>query len=103
VKISMEIIIRMLSLSLLLIVSDLFAQLDAQIENMMVRGDDRIWQCEQCDKSSVFKNDITRHIEAVHLQNHPGITCDLCGEIVKTRNALRQHKNSRHKTMVGRL
>ena len=78
-------------------VSELFAQLDAQIENMMVRSDSKIWYCKNCEKCSNFKNDIRRHIEAVHLQNHPGITCDLCGEIVKTRNALSQHKNARHK------
>ena len=83
-----------------LLISDLFAQLDAQIENLMFRSNDKIWQC---DKSSVFKNDITRHIEAVHLQNHPGIHCELCDEIVKTRNALRQHKNARHKARGDRM
>ena len=86
-----------------LLISDLFAQLDAQIENLMFRSNDRIWHCQQCDKCSVFKNDITRHIEAVHLQNHPGIHCELCDEIVKTRNALRQHKNARHKARGGRM
>jgi len=82
---------------------DLFALLDVQIENLMVRSDDKIWQCSQCGKGSVFKNDIARHIEAAHLQNHPGIICDLCGEMVRTRNALRQHKNVKHKARTGRL
>jgi len=81
---------------------ELFAQLDAQIENMMVRSDSKIWYCKNCEKCSTFKNDIRRHIEAVHLQNHPGITCDLCGDIVKTRNALTQHKNARHKAKADR-
>jgi len=76
---------------------DLLALLDAQIEAMMFRTDDKIWHCVHCDKRSVGKTDITRHIEATHLENHPGFPCELCGEIVKTRNALRQHKASRHK------
>ena len=78
-------------------ISELFAMIDAQIEGMMFRTDDKVWHCVECDKRSVGKTDITRHIEATHLDNHPGFPCHLCGEIVKTRNALRQHKATRHK------
>lgn len=65
---------------------------------MMFKTEDeagKYWRCSQCGKKSVGKTDITRHIEATHL-DHPGFSCDLCGETVRTRNALRQHRTLRH-------
>ncbi len=45
-----------------------------------------------------MKTDIFRHIEAQHLTGHlPGFVCQLCGEVAKTRNGLRQHRALKHK------
>ena len=76
--------------------SALFAQLDRQISCMMERTGDKLWRCTECGKTASGKSDVTRHIEAIHLQHHPGFTCGLCGEAVKTRNALRQHRRLKH-------
>jgi hypothetical protein len=33
-----------------------------------------------------------RHVEARHLQNPSGVTCQLCSKVFKTRDSLRKHK-----------
>jgi len=75
---------------------DVLSQLDAQISSMMYKGD-KAWHCGVCDRTSRGKINISRHIEATHLENHPGINCEICGETVRTRNALRQHRADRHR------
>jgi len=75
---------------------DMLSQLDAQISSMMYKGD-RVWHCSVCDRTSKGKINISRHIEATHLENHPGFSCEICGETVSTRNALRQHRADRHR------
>jgi len=75
---------------------DVLSQLDALISSMMYKGD-KAWHCGVCDRTSRGKINISRHIEATHLENHPGIDCEICGETVRTRNALRQHRADRHK------
>jgi len=76
--------------------ADILSQLDAQISSMMYKTD-KAWHCGVCDRTSRGKINISRHIEATHLENHPGLNCDICGETVRTRNALRQHKSDRHR------
>ena len=75
---------------------DIFSQLDAQINSMMYKSD-KAWHCAICEKTSSGKIDISRHIEATHIDNHPGLNCDLCGETAKSRNALRMHKTIKHR------
>jgi len=75
---------------------DVMSQLDALISSMMYKGD-KAWHCSVCDRTSRGKINISRHIEATHLENHPGIDCEICGETVRTRNALRQHRSDRHR------
>ena len=43
-----------------------------------------------------FKNDIAKHVEAVHI-THPGLVCDLCEKVLKTRDTLKSHMKSKHK------
>ena len=58
-----------------------------------------IWECIMCGKSSKYKNDITRHIEANHISS-PGIKCEICDKISPTREALRQHNKIAHQWKV---
>ena len=55
-----------------------------------------MWQCDDCQKTSKVKTNIYEHIEAVHVET-PGYCCDICHKFCRTRNALRNHKNLRHK------
>ena len=80
--------------------SELFAALDRQIFAMMERTLDKLWRCIECGKTATGKSDVTRHIEAIHLQGHPGFVCQLCGEAVKTRNAMRQHRKLKHSQIM---
>jgi len=75
---------------------DAIAALELRIQSMMYRSEDRAWHCAVCGKSSKSKTDVTRHIEASHLDDHPGFNCDVCGEVVTSRNALRQHRSMKH-------
>ena len=72
--------------------------LDAQITSMMFR-EEKMWHCSVCGKSSTSKTDISRHIEGTHITNHPGLECDVCGEKLKSRNALRQHRALKHRNV----
>ena len=67
---------------------------------MMERTLDKLWRCIECGKTATGKSDVTRHIEAIHLQGHPGFVCQLCGEAVKTRNAMRQHRKLKHSQIM---
>ena len=50
--------------------------------------------CKVCAKEGSYKN-IMDHIEANHIAGI-SIPCSLCGQVVKTRNALRKHKIKHH-------
>ena len=67
-----------------------------QIEKNMYITESNEWCCSICGKQSKRKTDITRHIESLHVENHPGYSCELCGVVKKSRNALRQHKSVSH-------
>ena len=54
------------------------------------------WQCTDCMKTSKVKTNIYEHIEATHVET-PGYSCEICAKFCRTRNALRNHKNLRHK------
>ena len=71
--------------------------IEEQILSMMYQSESKFWTCSVCAKESVIKNDIRRHIESAHIQNHPGYDCNYCGKNVKTRDALRKHISSRHR------
>ena len=74
-------------------------ELDDQVSAMMRKTVDQFgakcWECLNCGKTCVGKNDIARHVESTHIDS-PGISCHLCGKISKTRNALRNHVYSVH-------
>ena len=75
---------------------------DQQVKSMMLvsenaspyqRGRARI--CKVCGKEGGTTN-IMNHIEANHIAG-VSIPCDLCGQVVKTRHALMQHKSRHHR------
>ena len=77
--------------------SDLLNQLDQRIDSLMFKGENRAWHCAVCGKTSNLKTDISRHVESVHIEDHPGLACDICGAVAKSREALRKHKSNVHK------
>ena len=84
-------------------------QLSDQIDSMMEKGTNRMEVkigngkvkefitriCKVCGKEGT-QSDIKRHIESKHIT---GIshTCDICGNKARTRDALRNHKNTYHR------
>jgi len=64
---------------------------------MMYRGEDKTWHCTVCGKASTLKTDVRRHVEAMHIEDHPGLSCEICGVVVKSRHALMRHKSAKHK------
>jgi len=70
------------------------------ISDMMMKCADAcgrvVWQCLVCQKESHLKADISRHVEALHVQ-HPGVACEICGKTLKTRDGLRCHMAKFHK------
>jgi Drought induced 19 protein (Di19), zinc-binding len=53
------------------------------------------WVCAVCGKTSLFKNNIARHVEARHMTN-ASVVCTLCGRTSKTRDSLRKHVKNDH-------
>lgn len=68
----------------------IFSELDNLILEQMHRTSDLGWICNICGKSSAKKNNITSHIEAIHMQTG-GFHCDVCSKVFKTRDSLRHH------------
>ena len=68
---------------------------------MMYQNPMKKWCCYVCGQESVNKNDISRHVESVHIVNHPGYECSFCGAIVKSKNALRMHIARNHNVVYS--
>ena len=71
--------------------------LDQQVKSMMIfsekngpKGHGRLRICKACGKEGRM-NSIMHHIEAHHIAGI-SLSCDLCGQILGTRDALRQHQ-----------
>lgn len=77
------------------------ADLDKLVAEHMTKVKDHsqgkpMWSCNDCGKFSRLKNDIAKHVEAVHI-THPGLVCDHCEKVLKTRDTLKQHMKSQHR------
>ena len=70
---------------------DVATLIEAQIASLMYQNEAKMWICSICYKESPGKTNITRHIEAMHIENHPGYTCDYCDHTTKSRDGMRQH------------
>ena len=79
------------------LILEAIAAIEEQVLQQMFLTEQSEWCCSICGKKGKLKHDIFRHIESNHITNHPGYSCDFCDVVVKSRNALRQHRNSKHK------
>ena len=74
--------------------------LDEQIKSMMTIADQRtsdghkLATCNICGKEAA-SNNMPSHIEANHITG-VSHSCDLCGKVSRSRDALRKHKNLYH-------
>ena len=76
---------------------NLLDDIEAQISSMMYQNTElKTWCCSVCGKESKLKSDISRHIDSMHIIDHPGYNCYLCSEILKSRESLRKHIRYRH-------
>ena len=76
--------------------------LDQQVKSMMLISENanpyqqgRARMCKVCGKEGSMWL-ISSHIEANHIAGI-SIPCGLCGQVVKTRHALMQHKSRHHR------
>ena len=65
-----------------------FTDLDKLVAEHMVKSTDpsqgkAMWSCIDCGKTSRLKNDMSKHVEAQHI-NHPGLMCEFCEKVLKT-------------------
>jgi len=54
-----------------------------------------LWQCNECDYSSVMRCNMSAHIEAKHIQ-HEGYYCILCNKTCPSKSAFRMHNKRNH-------
>ena len=64
-------------------------------ENLIATGRQKAHKCNVCGKEGLGSH-IKDHIEAKHIEGI-SIPCNICGRIVRSTNALRQHKKINHK------
>ena len=64
-------------------------------ENLIATGRQKAHKCNVCGKEGLGSH-IKDHIEAKHIEGIL-IPCNICGKIVRSTNALRQHKKMNHK------
>ena len=76
-------------------VLDFNLALEAMIGRVEESG---IYVCHQCGKRMLQKDKIKRHAE-VHL--NLALPCNMCGKVLKTRNALAQHYSGTHGQTVS--
>ena len=76
--------------------------LDDKIKSMMIFSENRTTEnkrmriCKVCAKEGKWSN-IRDHIEANHITG-VSHTCNICGKITRSRNAMIKHKTKNHKT-----
>ena len=75
---------------------DISDSIEEQVLSMMYRSENGSWCCTVCGKEFRNKTDMKRHIDSLHISNHPGYNCNYCGLIVKSKNALHVHVSTKH-------
>ena len=65
--------------------------MDRIIQSKIMAHSANEFQCKDCLHVSRTKQNLSVHIEANHVRDHPGVSCDMCGKTCTTRDALRKH------------
>ena len=73
--------------------------LDVQIRSMITKSDvstgrGKLATCNICGKEGIYQT-VSRHIEANHITG-VSHTCEICGSVSRSRNALNMHKKRNH-------
>lgn len=68
-----------------------YESLDMVIQSKILTISQNEYSCVECGHVSKTKQNISGHIEANHVENHPGVICQVCAKICTTRDALRKH------------
>jgi uncharacterized C2H2 Zn-finger protein len=79
-----------------------FAELDLVIRGKIYKNGLGQWACSECGKTSTWKSDLTRHVEARHVVTD-GVGCAQCHKIFKTRDSLRKHVKGAHQDAVVKV
>ena len=69
-------------------------EIEEQILSMMI-NENGTWMCTVCGKCAKSKTDISRHIDSLHIVDHPGYNCENCGNNFRSKASLRSH-NMKH-------
>ena len=57
---------------------------------MFKQPEENIWRCVECGYSSRLKSDVSKHVEAKHIET-AAFTCDFCSKLYPSRNSLKSH------------
>ena len=68
-----------------------YESLDMVIQSKILTISQNEYSCIECGHVCKTKQNISGHIEANHVENHPGVICKVCNKICTTRDALRKH------------
>ena len=68
-----------------------YESLDMVIQSKILTISQNEYSCIECGHICKTKQNISGHIEANHVENHPGVICKVCTKICTTRDALRKH------------
>jgi len=75
------------------------SEADVEINSLMFSSFDeegkKIWVCGVCNFIHVKRDKLHRHVDKEHY--HYSYSCELCGRIVPTQNALMTHINNKHR------
>ena len=66
------------------------------VKEMDVNGEVVVWRCVECDHVSKRSGDLTKHIQAKHMQS-PGFHCQYCDKFCPSKNALTSHVSRNHR------
>ena len=65
------------------------------MDDYITRNNMGTYWCKGCGQHACSRKDLTRHIEAKHLNNI--YNCKYCGFTINTRYGLQRHLNKQHK------
>ena len=75
------------------------SEADVEINSLMFSSCDeegkKIWVCGVCNFIHIKRDKLHRHVDKEHY--HYSYSCELCGRIVPTQNALMTHINNKHR------